>query len=134
MGAERSPNRLMVATSPLRTPAQLRRAIGQLPVGKPMAVLGDKYENQREHWLKWLRDYDGPGAYGRKVHKGRTAEYAYNHIVEWRMLAWLIETAGVDGKRVRAADAAAKKHSDLKSKSAAIRSIVPWDVVERALW
>lgn len=53
------------------------------------------YMTQKEHWLGWLREYDGPGAYGRIAGKQRDARFAYNHIVEPKMLLWLIEAAGV---------------------------------------
>src|ERR1700680_3404466 len=41
------------------------------------------YRSQQEHWLGWLSEYDGPGAYGRKTSVVRSAEFAYNHVV-WR--------------------------------------------------
>jgi hypothetical protein len=40
-------------------------------------------------------EYDGPGAYGRIAGKQRDARFAYNHIVEPKMLLWLIKAAGV---------------------------------------
>lgn len=39
------------------------------------------YRTQKEHWLGWLRDYDCPGAYGRKVTGGRDSHFVYNHVV-----------------------------------------------------
>jgi hypothetical protein len=36
------------------------------------------YSTQKEHWLGWLKEYDGPGYYGRKK-RHRSAEFAYNH-------------------------------------------------------
>ena len=38
------------------------------------------YATQKEHWLGWLSEYNGPGYYGRKS-SHRSAEFVYNHIV-----------------------------------------------------
>jgi hypothetical protein len=54
-----------------------------------------RYKSQKDHWLGWLSEYDGPGFYGRKT-GSRTAEYAYNHIVCPPMVLWLSEASGVD--------------------------------------
>src|SRR5216683_7276557 len=53
------------------------------------------YRSQKEHWLGWLSEYDGPGAYGRKTSVVRSAEFAYNHVVCPPMILWLGETSGV---------------------------------------
>jgi len=39
------------------------------------------YTSQKEHWLGWLSEYNGPGAYDRKIWRGRSAKFAYNHPV-----------------------------------------------------
>ncbi len=49
------------------------------------------YTTQKEHWLGWLGEYDGPGGYGRVPGKKRDAKFAYNHIVNPEMLLWLFE-------------------------------------------
>ena len=91
------------------------------------------YKSQKEHWLGWLSEYDGPGFYGRKT-GSRSAEYAYNHIVCPPMVLWLSEASGVDKSLVIAAKRAAlKAAASLPSKSAAIRKVVPWAIIEAAL-
>ena len=91
------------------------------------------YKSQKEHWLGWLSEYDGPGFYGRKT-ASRSAEYAYNHIVCPPMVLWLGEASGVDKPLVAAAKRAAlKAPASLPSKSAAIRKVVPWMIIEVAL-
>jgi hypothetical protein len=92
------------------------------------------YKTQKEHWLGWLGEYHSAGAYGRQTVKKRDARFAYNHIVEPKMLLWIIEAAGVDPIAVSAAKNAAVKSSTMQGKSAAIRRIVPWETLERALW
>jgi hypothetical protein len=64
----------------------------------------------------------------------RDARYAYNHIVEPKMLLWLIPAAGVKPALVRAARAAAKGPRTMMAQSAAVRRVVPWEIVEAALW
>jgi hypothetical protein len=113
---------------------QFIRVIEKLPSDKPKITPGKSWRNQKEHWLGWLNDYFTPGAYGRQVDKRRDARYAYNHIVEYKMLLWIIEAAGVEKKFVISAQKAAKKGQTLQEKSAAIRKIVPWEVLAEALW
>ena len=88
------------------------------------------YTNQKEHWIGWLSEYDGPGAYGRATGQARTAAFVYNHIQCVPMLAWLAEAAGVSSDLVRqGCDAAATKTRDA-SQCGAFRKIVQWSVVE----
>src|SRR5712692_5349991 len=110
------------------------RAIRRLPSDKPVLDRRKWYRTQREHWLGWLADYHGPGAYGRVTGKKRDAQYAYNHIVEPKMLLWLIAAVGVKPVLVRTARLASGRVSTLPGKSASIRKHVPWSVVATALW
>ena len=64
------------------------------------------YHSQKEHWLGWLSEYRGPGAYGRK-NGNRSAEFVYNHIVCPPMVLWLGEALGVSKERVAKAKSAA---------------------------
>jgi hypothetical protein len=64
----------------------------------------------------------------------RDARYAYNHIVEPKMLLWLIPAAGVKPALVRAARLAAKGPKTMMAQSAAIRRVVPWDMLAERLW
>ena len=110
-----------------------RRAIAALPSDPPRGTPGKWYTTQQEHWLGWLREYDGPGAYGRQPHATRDARYAYNHSVEPRMLLWLIEACGVTASKVKAARAATRQARSMMQQSDAIRRLVPWDDVEERL-
>jgi hypothetical protein len=91
------------------------------------------YTSQKEHWLGWLSEYDGPGAYSRKIHRGRTAEFVYNHIVCPPMLLWLWEASGVSKTIIRnARTAAMQSRSTLASHCASIRKVVPWEEIDGA--
>lgn len=113
---------------------QFIRTVRVLRSDEPYINPAKWYTTQKEHWLGWLREYHGPGAYGRKSDAKRDARYAYNHIVEFKMLLWLIEAAGVRNGLVISAQRACKRASSLQQKSAAIRKHIPWDEVEMALW
>ncbi len=110
------------------------RKIEGLPSDEPVHNPQVWYTTQKEHWLGWLREYDGPGAYGRVPGKQRDARFAYNHIVEPKMLLWLIEAAGVSKDLVEATQRASAEGASLMQKSGAIRRVAPWTVLYDAIW
>jgi hypothetical protein len=113
--------------------AKLKRKIASLPSDQPRPHKGKWYRTQHQHRLGWLNEYSGPGAYGRFRHD-RDAEFAYNHIVESKMLLWLIEAASAKRALVRAARAAARRSRGMARKSAAVRRHVPWSELAGAPW
>ena len=114
----------------------LIEAIRDLPSDEPVSP-GQRgyntYTTQKDHWLGWLDPHSGTGTYARKSTPDRDARYVYNHIVEPKMLLWLICASGVEPALVQAATDAAEGGSTLAGKSAAIRRQVPWSVVYEAL-
>lgn len=118
---------------PRVTIRQLMAAIRRLPPDKPV-VADVWYLTQKEHWLGWLSEYNTGGAYGRKPRMNRDAEFAYNHIVEPKMLLWIISAAKVPPKLVRAAQRAIKEAKSMQRKSAMVRKLVPWSILARTLW
>lgn len=143
--------RVTTSATSIDTPQQLRALIEQLSPASPMTDRfsaewrrhrhedGQQeretpwYETQHEHWLGWLAGWDGPGAYGRQDWN-RSAEYVYNHIVNPQMLVYLAEAVGVPKKQVAAAvSAALSNRRTMAAMSAAIRRLIPWTTIERAL-
>ncbi len=114
--------------------AKFIRAIEALPSDEAQITPGKWYKTQKEHWLGWLREYHGPGAYHRAVKTKRDARFAYNHIVEPKMLLWLIWAAGIRSELVTAAQQDASRADSMMQKSAAIRRQVPWSEIEAVLW
>lgn len=108
--------------------------IERLPSDEPVHDPRVWYTTQKEHWLGWLREYDGPGAYGRVPGKQRDTKFAFNHVVEPKMLLWLIEAAGVSKDLTEAAQRASDEGASLMQKSGAIRWVVPWTVLFDAIW
>ena len=90
------------------------------------------YKNQKDHWLRWLGDYDGPGFYQRKTHAGRDAKYIYNHIMCSPMLLYLPEALGVSQTLVKKAFYAVIKSKDpgMARQCGIIRRIIPFEMVE----
>lgn len=113
---------------------QFRNAIKNLPSDKPKSQPGVWYKTQKEHWLGWLSEYNGPGAYGRRTDTSRDAKYAYNHIVNYKMLTWLIKAAGIDRVLVKKVMSAIDERRTYQENAGVIRKIVPWEVIAKALW
>lgn len=111
-----------------------RRAIQALPSDEPNDDPSVWYRTEKEHWLGWLGVYDGPGGYGRLTGKRRDARFAYNHLVNPYMLLWLVEAARVKPSLVVAARRCCRRRAALGTRSAAIRRLVPWEVLQAALW
>lgn len=92
------------------------------------------YRSQKEHWLGWLAEYEGSGAYGRKVTTGRDARFIYNHIQCAPMLFWLAEAVSIDDmvltSSFEAVISAPKRNA---SQCAAFRKLVDWDMIEPQL-
>jgi hypothetical protein len=126
-------NHLVTARKPIGI-EELLRVIGRLPADKPIDNPRVWYRTQKEHWIGWLEQYDGPGAYGRKIGIKRDARFAYNHIVCPPMLLWLAQASAVPSDLVRAALDESAKAPTLHQKSATIRRYVPWDMMAKALW
>lgn len=110
------------------------QAIRRLPADKPVSIPGKWYTSQKEHWLGWLRSYHTSGAYGRTTDRTRDAKFAYNHIVEPKMLLWLIAAARVNPALVQAAIRASSRAATMPSQSASILKCIPWPQMAAALW
>lgn len=127
-------------------PRQLRRRIKRLNADTPLhkrleqalqegVSFGNAwYGSQKEHWLGWLAEYDGPGAYGRQSGKPRDARYIYNHIQCAPMLFWLAEALDISDETLEGAfDVVVAAPDWNASQCAAFRKLVPWEDVEALL-
>ena len=91
------------------------------------------YESQKEHWVGWLFHYNSPGAYNRKVTRGRDAKFVYNHIVCPRLLTYLADASGVSRQLVKEAKRIEQSATTEMQRAGEIRRIIPWSVVHKAL-
>lgn len=128
------------------SPAWLRRKIKRLPDAGPItlefeiAIAARKdrrkdpwYSLQKEHWLGWLREYNGPGYYSRKSWDV-DAEQVYNRVVNPAMLVWLAEASGVDGRLLRTAVAAMLDGPpSMAAQSGCFRKHVQWALIAQRL-
>jgi len=130
-----TPKNLRARISKLRVAAPVTEGYGRALVARE--IWGDKdvwYSSQKEHWMGWLSEYDGPGFYGRKSWSGRTAEFVYNHINCPPMVLWLAEAARVPKKDLLAAKRSALSgRPNRGSHCAVIRKAIPWSIVEEQL-
>lgn len=88
------------------------------------------YPSQKEHWIKWLSEYDTPGPYCRRPLARTPAETVYNRLMCPPMVFWLAEASGVASALLNDAYWAAlsaQPHS--ASQAAAIRNHTPWGIV-----
>ena len=88
------------------------------------------YRTQKSHWLGWLDTKSNTGTYHRKDAPNRGAKFVYNHIMEPKMLLWLISASGVDMKLVTQAEENAANAKTMASSCAAIRKVVSWEALE----
>lgn len=112
---------------------QFRNKIKRLPADKSVQRPGIWYTTQKQHWLGWLAEYNGPGAYQRK-NWGRDARFAYNHVVNPWMLLYLINAIPLPPEIIAAAEAANQTGSSMMAQSGAIRAVVPWTMIYQAFW
>jgi len=130
-----TPNSLRRKISKLRIAAPVTESYGQALIARGIWSSEDVwYTSQKEHWMRWLSEYNGPGAYGRKTSSGRTAEFVYNHINCPPMVLWLAEAAGVPKKEILDAKRSALSGGRNRgSHCALIRKAIPWSVIEEQL-
>lgn len=124
---------------PDATVRELLAVIRSLPPDPPRERPGKWYRTQQEHWIRWLSDYDGPGAYGRTNPSPRDARTVYNRVVEPGMLLYLASAAGVDGELVQTAEREAAVANSLMQASGRVRRLIPWELLaahlpEPSLW
>ena len=93
---------------------------------------GRWWSSQREHMTAWMSEIGGPGAYSRKS-RGSTARQAYNRFQCAPGLLWLAEAVGVPEATVQAASTAAGGRGRPATQCAAIRRLIPWQMIEKRL-
>lgn len=123
-----------------------RHIIANLPEGLelhrqlyPMPVDGraprkNWYRSEKEHWLGWLDEYQGPGAYGRQDQATDDAQKVYNRVQSAPMLLWLAEAARIEklalSKAIAEVKAAGRSGA---SQCAALRRVIPWSAIAERL-
>ncbi len=123
------------------TPAELRRHVRRLrpETGPITRRLGEfigvthGHPTEKAHWLRWLKDYNGPGYYGRDSWD-RDARAVYNLLQCATMLLWLAEASGVERVLlVRAAHKVIEAGPNPARQCGALRRVIAWEAVRAAL-
>ena len=92
------------------------------------------YDSQKEHWTRWLAEYDTAGVYGRKPKSGKDVRAIYNRLSCAPMAFWLAEAVGVPDRLLSGAHAAAvAAPANGASQCAAIRKFTPWEAIQREI-
>jgi hypothetical protein len=107
--------------------------IERLPTDRevPRGTQGyNRYRTQKAHWLGWLDSKSTSGTYQRHDAPERGAKFVYNHIMEPKMLLWLISASGLQIELVEQAKEASLNKKSMASSCAAIRKVVPWQTLE----
>jgi hypothetical protein len=86
----------------------------------------------KKGWLGWLAKYHETDARRRKD-GDRDAKFVYNRLSKVVMLLWLAESAGVPRDLLEKASSSVPKDALESTRSAHLRRIIPWKVVEAAL-
>jgi hypothetical protein len=106
------------------TKIALLKLIRRLPNAAPVTDRSwptDHHPN-KEHWIGWLEEYDGPGYYNRRHPSAhRDAAFVYNHLHCPPMLSWVAEHAQVPAKVLREACTAAGPEFNKPRGAAAFR-------------
>jgi hypothetical protein len=104
-------------------------AVRRLPASMPQSdrLSKGRYDTHKDHWISWLKEYGGPGYYGRS-NRDRDARFVYQHLNNGNMMVWLNEAAGESPATIRAAIAAMQRGGPQKQTAAKIaRSFLPWE-------
>jgi len=112
------------------------KSIEGLPAEKevPVGTQGyNRYRTQKAHWLGWLDSKSTTGTYQRQDAPNRGAKYVYNHIMEPKMLLWLVSASGLSSELVERAKEASLNNKSMASSCAAIRKVVTWKILEEML-
>lgn len=92
------------------------------------------YRSQKEHWLRWLSQYDTPGAYGRIPAPNLHCQAIYNRLQCPPMVFWLGEAVKIPQATLKAAYVAATSaEPQYGRQTKAVRRHIPWSEVENQI-
>ena len=115
------------------TVESLIKFIESLPAEKEVEIGTQGYNlytSQKSHWLGWLDSKSNTGTYQRRDSPNRGAKFVYNHIMEPKMLLWLISASNVDKKLIARAQKDSDSAKTMASSCASIRKVIPWEALE----
>ena len=114
---------------------ELLEFVRQLPENTPIANTLAPDHSSKQSWINWLSNYVEPAEPGdHSLRAQRDARFIYNHWWNAPIFIWLAEASGVDQARIqKAAKIIAAASRNTTTQAAAIRRILPWDLVAKHL-
>ena len=122
--------------TPTYTPRQLLARIERMPETMPISDLVPWprcYISHKDHWMGWLREYNGPGFYGRS-NSDRDARFIWMHVQNLGMILWLAEAAGTAPDLVHGARLRSHGNGNAARQTALARSVLPWGPLASLIW
>lgn len=91
---------------------------------------GAWWRNQRDHMGTWFEQQRtlGSGAYSREA-PNLSARRTWNRLLHAAGMIWIAEALGAPADRVQAAADAALREPDVRRRCAAVREVLPWDLI-----
>ena len=108
---------------------ELLIAVRRLPATMPESdrLAKGSYSSHKEHWMRWLQEYDGEGFYGRSTWNV-DARTVYQRLNNGHIIVWLNEAAGESPVLIRVTIAAMLRGGPHKATMAGIaRDHHPWE-------
>lgn len=116
-------------TLPTYTPKQMLARVKRLDDGGTISSMippPKMYDSHKDHWIGWLREYEGPGYYGRK-YTDRDARFIYEHVQNVGMIVWINEAVGIErGHCMQARLRSIETGGRVASQTAAARKVLSW--------
>jgi predicted restriction endonuclease len=110
---------------------ELLEFVRQLPEKTPVASRSASDLSAKQSWINWLSNYADFGDH--PLRGQRDARFIYNHWWNVPIFIWLAEASGVDQERIQRAAKIAGASGNSTTQAAAIRKILPWNLVAKHL-
>lgn len=113
---------------------EFRAAIERLPTSTPIADMlhTSGYASHKDHWLNWLREYNGPGHYGRRD-SGRTPAFVYKRLQCPEMIIWLAEAVGITENTIRTALTKCRSVRNSSARCGKLRMYISWGMISERM-
>lgn len=108
----------------MQSRADLLKAISKLPARTPLFP-----QSQKQNWVRWLNGHkDYP-----RINSNRDARAIFNALSNSGYIIWLAAALGVEPSLIQQAIKASKIIGVEGQKAAAVRKLLPWELIENQL-
>jgi hypothetical protein len=108
---------------------ELLRAVRRLPPRMPSDLPIDSYDTHQDHWIGWLREYNGPGYYGRSDTTITDARTVYQRFQCGPSILWLLAAGGESPLLIRSTTKEMQLRGNGRAQTEAkiVRDRHPWE-------